>query len=94
MFLSSLYCVFPTHTQVHNTKQVILLVIDIESLKLSLAVAPFCSFWFVKISQVFSLTKKYEHLNEVKECFNCITFIFHVLFNACWDQKKFLNEIT
>ena len=66
----------------HNTKQVILLVIDIESLKLSLAVAPFCSFWFVKISQVFSLTKKYEHLNEVKECFNCITFIFHVLFNT------------
>ena len=66
-----------------NKISIILLVIDIESLKLSLA--PFCSFWFVKISHVFSLKIKYEKLNEAKECFNCIILIFHVLFNACWD---------
>ena len=37
LFILPLYCLFLTHIQAHNMKRVILLVIDIESLKLSLA---------------------------------------------------------
>ena len=37
LFILSLYNIFFTHTQAHNIKRVTLLVIDIGSLKLSLA---------------------------------------------------------
>ena len=91
MFILSLYCLCLTHTQAHILKRVILLVTDIESLKLSLALR------FLKpaISIVkFGFVKKHnENVDGLEEKSVVLGTIKNPVFKIRWKKSDVNDEM-